>query len=288
MANPSDQQTPFWPRRVLRWSMLLACSYFGVLLLLLFLENKLVYFPTSAKTDWRDKPDPTEVHDLTLTSADGTAIHAWWWPKAGSRGALLYCHGNAGNLSHRGESIRKLRDLLGESILIFDYPGYGKSEGKVSEAGCYAAAEAAYEFLLKQNVDPERIILYGGSLGGGVAVELAARKQNYRALVLVKTFTSLPDVGKRHYPWLPVRWLMRNRMDSLSKIGQLKSPVFIAHGTADELVPFEHGEILFAAANEPKEFFKDDCDHNSAFHESFYTRLKTFLERHDRPRTSGN
>jgi fermentation-respiration switch protein FrsA (DUF1100 family) len=247
--------------------------------LLSFFENRLVYYPVPARSDWRPKP-ADDVQDVTMMSADGTEIHGWWWPQPGSRGAILYLHGKAGNLSHRGESIKELRDLLGESILIIDYPGYGRSGGRVSEAGCYAAADAAHDFLVKQNIEPERIILYGGSLGGGVAVDLAARKQKYHAVILVKTFTSLPDVGRRQFPWLPVRWLMRNRMDNLSKIGKLKGPVFIAHGTADELVPFDHGKALFDAANEPKEFFEDICDHNSPFGEAFHTRLKAFIQRH--------
>src|SRR5207248_5963463 len=126
-------------------------------------------------------------------------------------------------------------------VLIFDYPGYGRSEGSPSEAGCYAAAEAAYAWLVQtQQVPPGQIILYGGSLGGGVAVELA-RRQPHRALILVSTFTSIPDMAQQLYPWLPARWLVRNRFDSLAKIGQCTQPVFIAHGTADGLLPYTQG-----------------------------------------------
>src|SRR5262249_58324820 len=168
---------------------------------------------------------------------------------------LLYCHGNAGNLSHRAGAVAALQKLLGVPILIFDYPGYGKSAGRPTEAGCCAAAEAAYDWLTgTQKVPPERLLLYGGSLGGGVAVDLASRRP-YGALILMKTFTSMPDVGQSLYPWLPVRWLMRNRFNSLEKIGSCRQPVFIAHGTTDGLIPFAQGERLFAAANEPKRFF---------------------------------
>ena len=157
---------------------------------------------------------------MNLTSADGTHIHGWWIPAKSDR-AILYFHGNAGNLSWRGPSIVNLRDALDASVLIIDYPGYGKSEGSPSEQGCYAAADAAYDWLIgEKKIAPRKLSIYGASLGGGVAVDLASRKE-HRALILVKTFTSLPDAASSLYWWLPVpkQALMTNRFDSLSKIG---------------------------------------------------------------------
>lgn len=266
-------------RMVRSVSLILCGSYVGVMGVLLFLENSLVFHPTKEKQDWEPPPAP-EVQDVHLKSRDGTAIHAWWWPTPAASGAILYCHGNAGNLSHRGPSIGKLRELLGESVLIFDYPGYGKSGGKPTEQGCYAAAEAAYDWLVAdRKIAPTNIIIYGGSLGGGVAVELAARRE-HRALVLMKTFTSAPDVGHCMYPWLPVRWLMRNRFDSLGKIGNCRKPVFVAHGTADSLIPFKLGKQLYEAANEPKMFFQiDGGDHNSPLPAACFDQLRAFLVR---------
>src|SRR5262249_37012499 len=143
---------------------------------------------------------------------------------------LLFCHGNGGNLSHRAWEIGEWQRRLGDSVLIFDYPGYGRSDGKPSEQGCYAAADAAYQWLLEEkHVAPEQIVIYGGSLGGAVAVELALR-HDHRALVLQDTFTSIPDMAQHQYPWLPARWLVRQQFDSLAKIGQCRRPVFIAHG----------------------------------------------------------
>jgi fermentation-respiration switch protein FrsA (DUF1100 family) len=221
------------------------------------------------------------VQDVALTTQDGIAIHAWWWPTPGARDAILYCHGNAGNLSHRGEVMGKLRELLGASVLIFDYPGYGKSAGKPSEQGCYQSADAAYDWLIQaQKIPAGNILIYGGSLGGGVAVDLASRRE-HRAVVLFNTFTSAPDVGRSLYPWLPVRWLMRNRFDSLNKIGNCHKPVFIAHGTADALIPFRLGKELFEAANEPKMFFAiDGGDHNSALPAHCFQQLREFLAEH--------
>jgi fermentation-respiration switch protein FrsA (DUF1100 family) len=269
-------------RRLAYLFSLFAAAYLGVTLVLLALENSLVYHPVRASEDWLPPPNPL-VRDVEFTTPDGTPIHAWWCPTERwepGQGAALYCHGNAGNLSHRGQSIAAWQKDVGTAVLIFDYPGYGKSGGRPSEAGCYAAADAAYDWLTGvQGVAPQDVILQGGSLGGGVAVDVAGRRP-HRALVLVSTFTAMPDVGQQLYPWLPVRWLMRNRFDSLSKIGGCRQPVLVAHGTADGLIPFSQGRRLFEAANEPKEFFAmEGCSHNE--HDpNFYGVVHRFLARH--------
>ncbi len=263
-----------------RGARVLIVSYLGVVFVVWLLENWLVYRPTTAREDWQPAP-VADIQDVDLFTSDGTKIHAWWLPYPGADEAILYCHGNAGNLSHRGNSIVKLRDVLKVSVLIFDYPGYGKSEGKPSEGACCRAAEAGYSWLTEtQKVDPNRIILYGGSLGGGVAVELGAHK-SHRALVLVKTFTSAPDLGAGMFPWLPIHWVMRNRFDNLHKITKCQQPVFIGHGTADRLIPFTHGQRLYEAANQPKEFFTlNGADHNDALPVEFFDGLKHFLKKH--------
>jgi fermentation-respiration switch protein FrsA (DUF1100 family) len=204
-----------------------------------------------------------------------------WRP---DQGALLYCHGNAGNLSHRGEQLRRWRDLMRLAVLIFDYPGYGRSAGKPSEAGCYAAAAAAHDWLTGiKKVPGERIVLYGGSLGGAVAIQLAARRP-HRALALVSAFASLADMARLRFPWLPARWLLRSRFDNVGTICTCCRPVFIAHGTADRVVPFAHGERLFAVANEPKEFFAMlGYDHNHTPPPEFYEKLRQFLKRTETP-----
>jgi fermentation-respiration switch protein FrsA (DUF1100 family) len=168
---------------------------------------------------------------------------------------------------------------LGISVLIFDYPGYGRSDGTPTEAGCYAAADAAYHWLTQtMKVPPEQLLLYGGSLGGGVAVDLASRHP-HRALILVKTFTSIPDVAQSVYPWLPARWLVHNRFDNLEKIGRCPRPLFVAHGTADRLIPFAHGQRLFEAAAEPKRFLRmAEIDHNDGLSGDFFPALRVFLD----------
>lgn len=265
-------------QRVLAYFVL---GYAGLTAMLLFLENKLVYHPSSAEQSWTAAPTD-EFQDVALTCADGTRMHAWFLPCRDSEEALLYCHGNGGNLSQRGASMLKLRELLQVNVLIIDYPGYGKSEGEPSERGCYQAADAAHAWLVdEKKFLPKNILLYGVSLGGGVVTELASRKEQ-RALILIKTFTSLPDVAAELYWWLPVpkRVLMRNRFDSLSRIADCPGPIFIAHGTDDELVPFAHGERLYEAARAPKRFLPLRGDgHNDPLPEVFFVALKEFLEK---------
>jgi hypothetical protein len=263
---------------LLRIVIYLAIGYVVIILLLMALENWMVYHPTPASQDWL-RP-PAGVMDVELQLADGTPIHGWWFPHEGAKGALLYLHGNAGNLSHRRDTVAQMRRVLNENILIIDYPGYGKSGGSPSEAGCYESAEAAYKWLTEEKKVPgERVILFGGSLGSGVAVELASRHK-HRALLLLSPFTSLPDVGASIYPWLPVRWLMRNRFDSLSRIASCTRPIFIVHGTADNVVPFHLGQKLFEAVQGPKQFVRvPGGGHNDGMGDAMLEQFVAFLKR---------
>ena len=270
--------TSFLLRLLRTAAITLVVCYLGVLGLLSYLENQFVYHPTPESKDWQ--PQPPGVEEIELKSADGNRLGAWWAPKADSKRCVLYFHGNAGNLSHRGNIVVKLRDTLDASVLIVDYPGYGKSTGKPTERGCYQTADAGYAYLINEKkFDPKELIVFGKSLGGAVAVDLATRSP-HRAVVLVKTFTSTPDVGARWFPWVPVRLLMRNQFRSIDKIGSLKTPVFIAHGNRDQVIPYEHGQALFKAANEPKEFYHiEGHDHNDRLPDEFFTKMKEFLDR---------
>src|SRR5262249_1068229 len=167
---------PTWRRRLLRGILTLVVPYLGIIVVLMLLENWLIFRAVSADQHWIE-PLGLDVRDVELRTADGIGIHAWWCPREGAEGALLYCHGNAGNLSYRGGAIPPFQHALNVSVLIFDYPGFGKSEGSPDEAGCYAAADAAYDWLTQiQKIPPECLLLYGKSLGGAVAVELASRR----------------------------------------------------------------------------------------------------------------
>lgn len=244
-------------------------------------ENRLAFAPARAGVSWADPPDPA-VQDVWLAAADGTRLHAWYLPGHRDAGAVLLSHGNAGNVSGLGPMVAGLRRHLGRAVLAYDYPGFGRSGGAPTEAGCYAAGDAAYRWLTAdRNHPPGRVVLLGESLGGGVAVDLATR-HDHAALVLVSTFTSLPDAAGYHYPWAPCRTLMSNRFDSLAKIGRCRRPVFVAHGTADGVVPFGQGERLFAAANDPKRLLAvEGAGHGVAFGDRLGAELKRFL---DQPR----
>jgi uncharacterized protein len=243
------------------------------------LEDRFLFRPVSSRRDWEAPPNSL-VRDVEWLLGDGTRIHAWWCPTPDwepAQGAAIYFHGTGGNLSHRGQGIVRWQQELGVAVLIPDYPGYGRSTGRPTEAGCYAAADAAYDWLLQtMRVPPERILLYGGSLGGAVAIDLASRRP-HRALVVVSPFTSFRDMAHKTCPWLPRAWVS-NRFDNLAKIGKCRRPFFLAHGTADRMVPFAQSERLFAAANEPKHFFAmTGYDHHHTPGPEFYARLRQFL-----------
>jgi fermentation-respiration switch protein FrsA (DUF1100 family) len=266
-------------RRWQRWLIGAAFCYFGLLIVLLALEGRFIYHPTPATVSWTDPPDPA-VRDVYFDLPTGERIHGWWWPRPGSDRAVLYCHGNAGNLSHRGGGLARWADTAGgASILIFDYPGFGRSTGVPTEKNCYAAGEAAWSWLtVEQKIPAERIVLVGASLGGAMATDLA-REHGCAALVLVKAFTSIPDMASVMFPWLPARYFVRHRFDNLSKLPLVHRPVFVTHGTADTVIPYVLGERLYAAANEPKEFVPlPGNDHNDRLPDEFFTRLRRFLD----------
>jgi fermentation-respiration switch protein FrsA (DUF1100 family) len=283
-----NRTAPFWRRswkhQAGRVALVSLYAYLGAILAMLALEDRLLYAACPAADEWLPPPAGVAVEDVTLTTADGTPVHAWWSPPPGWKptdGALLFCHGNGGNLSHRGWMLPRLHAGLGTAVLLFDYPGYGRSGGSPSEAGCYAAGDAAYDWLTGvRGVPGERVVLYGGSLGGGTAVELA-RRRPHRALVLVSAFASFPDEAQDRFPWLPARWLVRNRFDNLRKLAECRGPVFVAHARDDGVISFAQGRELFAAAPGPKEFFLlSDWGHNDCLNDAGYAALRRFLSEH--------
>lgn len=208
-----------------------------------------------------------EYEKVWLPTQDGLHLYGWYVPRPAEKSTpadlgavLLYFHGNAENVSNLGYSLAQW-NAVGIETLVIDYRGYGESEGKPSEEGTYLDALAAWEYLMKRGVPAERIVVWGRSLGGAVASWLTSR-HTPAALVLESTFTSVPDLGADIYPWLPVRWLSRYRYNSIDRLPQVSCPVLIAHSPDDEIIPFQHAQELFAAANEPKRLFKLHGGHN--------------------------
>jgi fermentation-respiration switch protein FrsA (DUF1100 family) len=242
-----------------------AIAYAVILLLVYLFQPRLVYFPqVEQELTATPRAAGLDFEDVSLRAADGVKLHAWWVPAREARGAVLLMHGNAGNISHRIGYVTMF-NRLGYSVLLFDYRGYGKSGGHPDEEGTYRDAEAAWQHLISvRKLKPREVVLVGESLGGGVATWLAL-KYPPRALVLASTFKSVPDLGAQVYPWLPVRWLARIQYDNFSRIGIIDAPVLIAHSRNDDVIPFAHGEALFAAARELKAFLPLSGGHNDGF-----------------------
>lgn len=289
MANPEDaisapkagvNETTRRRFRVWRLLVVAILTYLGVCGLIRLLQSRLIYFPTRAY-DATPKDLGLEFEDLTLTTDDGVAIAAWYVPCAEAKASLIFCHGNAGNISDRLESVAVFH-RAGYNVLLFDYRGYGRSEGRPTEDGTYRDAEAAWAFLVNdKGQSSDRIVVFGRSLGGAVAIDLAKRRRP-AALVVESSFTSLLDIGRLHYPLLPVRWLLSYRYDSLGKVPHIRCPKLFIHGVEDSLIPLANGRALFAAAAEPKEFLETPGGHNTGgFIQSpaYIARLTAFLDR---------
>ncbi|MDP2431669.1 MAG: alpha/beta hydrolase [Pseudomonadota bacterium] len=247
----------------------LLLAYGGFAALLFLFQDRLAYYPEIGReihTTPREHGMAFEA--LTLDTADGERLDAWFVPAPQARGVVLFLHGNAGNMAHRMDSIAMFH-RLGYGVLIFDYRGYGRSSGKPSEAGLYLDAETAWAHLTGQRgIAPGRVVLFGESLGGAVAARLAAQqppREQPGALVLASVFTSVPDLAADLYPWLPARWLARLRYDTAGAMAKIHSPVLVAHSPDDEIVPFHHGEKLFQAAPAPKVFLRLAGGHNDGF-----------------------
>jgi fermentation-respiration switch protein FrsA (DUF1100 family) len=274
-TRPAASRRKQFARRCL---LVLALGYGITLLVLVALEDRLLFHPAPAARRWAEPPAGFEVEDVAFQAADGTPLHGRWFPCRGARGAVLVCHSRAGNLSLElsADALAGWQREVGVSVFVFDYPGYGHSAGRPSEAGCYAAADAAYDWLTRR-VAARNVLLFGRSLGSAVAVDLASRRP-HRALVLVSPFTSIPAVVQRLYPVLPARALMRNRFDSAAKVSRCPRPLLVVHGTHDHLVPFAEGERLFAAANELKRFIPvADARHDDSVLAGFFPAVRRFL-----------
>ncbi len=213
-----------------------------------FLERSSIYYPTKPIDNTPAAAD-IPFDSVTFPAEDGIRLSGWWMPAPEgvlARGTVLFFHGNAGNISHRLDHA-VLIHRLGFHQLFFDYRGYGESAGSPSEKGLYRDALGAVRYLEKRTeVDSKRLVYYGESLGAAVAVDLAARRLP-AVLVLEASFSSVPEMAKRYYPWLPV-WLLRSRYDNLSKIRKITCPTLIFHSRDDEIVPLEHSNRLIEAS----------------------------------------
>jgi hypothetical protein len=250
--------------RVRQFLVVLAAALLLPLMLRWF-EHNQIYHPTrDLETTGRELGRAFE--DVEFRAPDGVRLHGWFFPAgAGSPRAdwaVLVCHGNGGNISHRLDLTAALLET-GVAVFLFDYRGYGRSEGRPGEEGTYRDAQAAHAWLRQKGFPAEHIIAFGESLGGGVVSELALR-ETLGGMVLQSSFSSIADIGAELFPWLPVRWMSRIKYDTHGKLPRIRVPILILHSRDDQLVRFAHAERNFAAANEPKLLLELTGDHNDA------------------------
>jgi fermentation-respiration switch protein FrsA (DUF1100 family) len=275
------------------------CFYLLILLLLTVLQHHLIYMPQKHLFQTPES-DGLVYKAVRFKTEDGIDLSGWFVPaspsgRGDSERVVLFCHGNAGNMSNRLDSICVFH-RLGLSVFLFDYRGYGQSGGHPTEKGTYLDAEAAWRVLTKGEAvlssgrnaaviprfTEQATILFGRSLGGAVATWLAT-KYRPRSLILESTLKSAPALAAKFFPYLPVQLLLRYRYNTLEYIRQIRCPVLIVHSRQDEIVPFEHGLMLYEAAKEPKSFLEISGSHNSGFLtslEKYEGGLRSFLSKY--------
>ena len=247
--------------------LIAAASFYVLLALMLFLfQDRMVFLSNLPGRALTATPRDAgfDYEDVTLETSDGLKLHGWYVPAAQARGVVLFLHGNAGNISHRLDSIAIFREL-GLDTLIIDYRGYGQSQGKPSEQGTYLDAEAAWHYLVSdREVAAERIIVFGRSLGGAVAAWLA---NQYRpaALIIESSFSSALDMARKLYPFMPMRLITRLDYPVKLYLSQLHCPLLVIHSRDDEIIPFTMAEANYDSAAEPKSLLEIWGDHNNGF-----------------------
>jgi uncharacterized protein len=238
-------------------------AYLGLGVILYLMQPQFLYIPLQEVTYTPDELG-LDFEDVVFQSSDGVKLTGWYVPANNSNLTILFCHGNGGNMMHNLDSINIFYNL-GLNCFIFDYRGYGKSEGKPSEEGTYLDARAAYDWLVNvKKLSPSNIIIFGRSLGGSIAAQLAS-KAAAKSLIVESTFTSYADIGKKFYPYMPVRRFARFRYNTIDYIKKVHCPVMIIHSRDDEIVPFEFGLEMYKASNEPNEFVEIFGSHNDGF-----------------------
>ena len=258
-----------------------ALAYLGLCVCLYLFQRRFVYFPSRGV--WQTPGDGGMAYeDLWLTTEDGIRIHAWLVPAEPAKGVILFCHGNAGNISHRVDTLRMFH-ALGYTSLIFDYRGFGDSDGTPGEQGTYRDVAAAWEYLVEdRGVSPRQIVIFGRSLGGSVAAWLS-QDHTPAALVLESCFSSFVDMGKSAYWFVPVRLLARFKYDTTAYASKAGCPILVVHSPQDDIVPYRLGRRLYDALPDPKEFMEIRGDHNEGFMmtgEAYARGIDAFLSKH--------
>ena len=292
----------FWRSNAIFWRIfrISFMAFLGMAAFTMLFEEKFIFFPSRYPSGRWDLPKTVYLHgghagainDCWFTASDGVRLHGWLCSQERVVGnsieqtkdssIILWCHGNAGNITDRYEQLVEMIRLPAD-IFLFDYRGYGKSEGKPSEAGLYLDTMAAWNYLVGScGYRSSQIVIYGNSLGGAVAIDLASRVQA-AGLIIQSSFTSIRDMAAATMPFIP-RFLIRTKMNSVDKIPRVSCPKLFIHSPVDEIVPYELGRRLFERAEEPKEFYEvPNAGHNETYiaaGDKYFSRFKEFFERH--------
>lgn len=255
--------------------------YLALLTYVYFIQSSMIFYPNMPGRDLVATPENIALNyqNVEFVTADNIRLHGWFIPAENAKGTVLFFHGNAGNISHRLESI-EIFHRLELNVFIIDYRGYGKSEGNITEKGTYRDAEAAWNYLINtQGISEKQIIIFGRSLGASIASWLAS-KHTPAALIIESGFTSVASMGQRFYPFLPIRWLLHFKYDTIEYIKNISCPMLVAHSRNDEIIPFDEGREIFDAAPEPKQFLEMRGGHNDGFivsGSSYVESLRSFI-----------
>jgi len=265
------------------WKILLyvILAYAAISIYVYAMQTSLIFYPNMPGRNLVATPKNMGLtyQDVELVTDDDIKLHGWFIPNKKAKGTILFFHGNAGNISHRLDSI-EIFHRLELNVFIIDYRGYGQSEGKISEKGTYRDAEAAWNYLINtQGFSEKQVIIFGRSLGASVASWLAS-KHTPAALIIESGFSSVPSMGKRLYPFLPIRWLSHYKYNTKQYIKKISCPVLVAHSKNDEIIPYDEGREIFDTAPQPKQFLNMRGGHNDGFivsGTSYVEGLRSFI-----------
>jgi fermentation-respiration switch protein FrsA (DUF1100 family) len=266
-------------------AVVLLMAYAGLGLILYFMQPRFLYCPVR-EISYTPGELGLDFENVVFKSADGLKLTGWYIPAENATLTILFCHGNGGNMMHRLDSI-DIFYSLGLNCFIFDYRGYGGSDGKPTEEGTYLDAAAAYNWLTEQKkTSPKNVIIFGRSLGGTIAAKLASNIKA-KSLIMESSFTSYVDIGRKFYPYMPVKWFAAFSYRTIDYIKDTHCPVMIIHSRNDEIIPHEFGLQLYETANEPKEFVEIFGSHNDGFlvsgetYKNAWTKWLQLLEEYD-------
>ena len=260
---------------------ILALVFFYILLLIVvfFFQRNLLYHP-SVDNHLKDQTEiePAEIKKVKITTKDKIDLIGWFYNKDIEKfKTILFLHGNAGSLGNRTYKLNHFKDL-NVNFLIIAWRGFSGNKGKPNEMGLYEDAESAIKWLNANGIKEKNIILYGESLGTGVAIEVAQNK-NYAGIILESPFTSMVNMGKKYYPFFPVSFLLKDKFESYRKIQKISVPIIVMHGKQDKIVPFAMGKKMYEMANEPKFFYVQEYgDHMIDYDTELLMALEKFIQ----------